>query len=543
MEQDGMTLPVTPYDGCGKCLVAVRRLSRWTDATSSPERQARQDIEAVDGINGHIIGWADDWEVSGAVNPLNRPALGPWLRDEMGPYDGIIGPDVSRIGRNMRDSLNTCWLMEESGKLLVTADHGIWDLTDPAQENQFTALAWGAQMELRAIQKRNSDAAENARASGRPRNKNSYGYRFVRLVPTGKVDHVAIDPVAAKVIREVARRILDDESGQITVNTEAARLNREGVLSPKDHRAVMYGRESEGTPWGSKMLKSILTSPAALGYLMHQNKPVLRPDGHPVQLADPLWDDAMRKALIKKTAPKRKPNRAPRGVRLLAGRAFCGTCDERLYVGVSQRGDGNELRYLCNGRSRGLPKCEHCKPAPSMAAAKLERIVEEKFLGNWGSTPLLRREFDPGTGYATRIAELEGDRERLERDRAAGLYDRPADEARYYENHKRMSAEIDDLSALPERPASVDWVPTGQRVADQWQAAADDAERREILATYGVKVILYPNDGTHGDRVVVHGFDEDAESDVRQAIADYEAEQAAIDDDADWATGAEERRR
>ena len=535
-----MTLPVTPYDGCGKCLVAVRRLSRWTDATSSPDRQARQDIDVVDRIGGHIIGWADDWEVSGAVNPLNRPALGPWLRDEMGPYDGIVGPDVERIGRNMRDSLNTCWLMEESSKLLVTADHGIWDLTDPAQENQFTALAWGAQMELRAIQKRNRDAAENARASGRPRNKNSYGYRFVRLAPTGKVDHVAIDDEAAAIIRKVAQRILDDESGQITVHTEAARLNREGVLSPKDHRAVMYGREPAGTPWGGKMLKSILISPAALGYLMHQNKPVLGPDGHPIQLADPLWDHATHKALIEKTAPKRKPNRAPRGVRLLAGLVFCGTCKERLYVSVSQRREGNELRYICNGRARGLPKCQHCKPAPSMSAAKLERIVEEKFLANWGATPLLRRVFDPGTGYAARIAELKRDRERLERDRAAGLYDRPEDEARFYANHKRMSAEIDELSALPERPASVELVPTGQRVADQWQAADDDAERREILNTYGIKVTLYPNDGTRDDRVWVHALEDHSESEVRRVIADYEADEAAVDDDASWAIAVEE---
>jgi site-specific DNA recombinase len=30
----------TEYDGCGRCLVGVRRLSRKTDKTSSPERHA-----------------------------------------------------------------------------------------------------------------------------------------------------------------------------------------------------------------------------------------------------------------------------------------------------------------------------------------------------------------------------------------------------------------------------------------------------------------------------------------------------------------------
>lgn len=537
MELDGVALPVTAYDGCGKCFVAVRRLSRKTDATSSPERQARQNIEAVDAVDGHIIGWADDWEVSGATNPLDRPALGPWLRNENGPYAGIVGPDVSRIGRNMRDALNTGWMMKDTGRLLVTANHGVWDLDDPGQENQFTAEAWGAQMELRAIQKRNVDAMANARAAGRPNHKNSYGYRYVRLTPKGRIDHQEVDPEAAEIIRDVARRLLDDDSGTVTIFTEAVRLNRKGVLSPRDYRAVMYGREPQGLPWHAKTLKNILLSPAALGYLMHQNKPVLRPDGHPVQLAEPLWDNATRDALIAKLAPKRKNTRVSSGVHLLTGRVYCGNCDHKLYCSVRSY----ETRYVCTTRVRGVPGCEHCKPGPSMLAEPLERFVTERFLETWGPTPLLRREFDPGTGYGERITELKRDRARLESDRAAGLYDLPEDEARFRENHARMSAEIRDLSALPDRPASLLWKPTGQIVADQWNAAEDDAERREILATYGIKVILYPDDGAHPERVKVHDdLDEDNEADARRAIAEYEAQQTAIRDDAEWGIGAED---
>jgi len=53
---------------------------------------------------------------------------------------------------------------------------------------------------------------------------------YVRLVPTAKVDHVAVDPVGAEIIREVARRILADETITITITigTEAVRLTREG---------------------------------------------------------------------------------------------------------------------------------------------------------------------------------------------------------------------------------------------------------------------------------------------------------------------------
>ncbi|WP_326616882.1 integrase [Streptomyces decoyicus] len=73
-----------PYDGCGKCLLGVRRLSRMKPATSSPERQREDVLTAAASVGGHIIGWADDWEVSGATDPVTRPKLGPWLRDERG---------------------------------------------------------------------------------------------------------------------------------------------------------------------------------------------------------------------------------------------------------------------------------------------------------------------------------------------------------------------------------------------------------------------------------------------------------------------------
>ncbi|MFD4997962.1 recombinase family protein [Streptomyces buecherae] len=92
-----------PYDGCGKCLLGVRRLSRMKFATTSPERQRADVLASVASIGGHIIGWADDWEVSGAADPMTRPRLGPWLRDERGPYDGLVAVAVDRLGCDMVD--------------------------------------------------------------------------------------------------------------------------------------------------------------------------------------------------------------------------------------------------------------------------------------------------------------------------------------------------------------------------------------------------------------------------------------------------------
>ncbi|MFH8621038.1 integrase [Streptomyces vietnamensis] len=51
-----------PYDGCGKCLLGVRRLSRVKAATTSPERQREDVLTAAAAVGGHIVDWADDWE-------------------------------------------------------------------------------------------------------------------------------------------------------------------------------------------------------------------------------------------------------------------------------------------------------------------------------------------------------------------------------------------------------------------------------------------------------------------------------------------------
>jgi site-specific DNA recombinase len=490
------------YDGCGRCIVGVRRLSRKTDATSSPERQAQQILRAVDEIGGHVIAWADDWEVSGAVNPLERKGFGPWLRGEMGPYDGIAAASVDRVGRDVGDTINTQRLLTGQGRIVITADHlGVWDFSDPNHEIEWTVKSLGSQMELRAIQKRNQDETVRAREAGQPRQMPPYGYQYIRLVPTGKVDHVEQDPVAAEIIQEVARRILSDETGKITPASEAARLTRAGVPSPSDRRAELYGRPKKGKPWNPKTVRAILTSEASLGYQMHQGRAKLQDNGEPRRWAPPLWDHATRNALIEKLSPKRDGARTPKGTYLLSGVGYCGTCGHRLYI-VGRR--GAESAYGCTGRVRGLPESQHCKPAPMMAVSALNQEVEAWFLPRYGAGEVMEKVYDPGTGYAARIAELEAARKRLREDRTAGLYDAPDDAQWFRAEYARLGEQITELRALPERPAGMRMVPTGRTIADEWAKAQDDAARRELLNEYDVRVALHPRSAPK--RVVCTGM-------------------------------------
>ncbi|MCX4733688.1 recombinase family protein [Streptomyces sp. NBC_01363] len=118
---------------------------------------------------------------------------------------------MDRLGRNVVDCLNTGYKMRDEKKPLVTYGYeGPRELDDPADENPFTVEAWGAQMELRAIQRRNRDATIKTRAAGRPNGNPSYGFQYVRKVMGGNPDRVELHPHAAEVIRQVARRVPAD---------------------------------------------------------------------------------------------------------------------------------------------------------------------------------------------------------------------------------------------------------------------------------------------------------------------------------------------
>ncbi|MET9105229.1 hypothetical protein [Streptomyces zhihengii] len=79
-----------PYGGCGSgsaCSACAACPASWRP---SPECQGDV-LVAAEAVGGHIIGWADDWEVSGATDVTTRRKLGPWHGDEKGPYGGVMG--------------------------------------------------------------------------------------------------------------------------------------------------------------------------------------------------------------------------------------------------------------------------------------------------------------------------------------------------------------------------------------------------------------------------------------------------------------------
>ncbi|TWS23480.1 recombinase family protein [Tsukamurella sputi] len=80
------------------------RLSRVTDATTSPERQLAACQELCQARGYDVVGVAEDVDVSaGKSSPFDRPQLGRWLRDPA-QYDVIVFFHVDGSSSEARSS-------------------------------------------------------------------------------------------------------------------------------------------------------------------------------------------------------------------------------------------------------------------------------------------------------------------------------------------------------------------------------------------------------------------------------------------------------
>jgi site-specific DNA recombinase len=82
-----------------------------------------------------------------------------------------------------------------------------------------------------------------------------------------------------------------------------------------------------------------------------------------------------------------------------------------------------------------------------MALAAADALVSEWFLARYGPGEVMRKIYDPGTGHAAQIAELEATRTRLREDRQAGLYDSVENAEWFRTEYRRLGEEITALRA------------------------------------------------------------------------------------------------
>ena len=450
-------------------LLAVVRLIRDTDETTSPERQLAR-IKSYAEQDGHkIIGVAEDLDVSGAVSPFDRPSFGPWLArpDE---WDGLIVSRLDRLTRSTLDFLILYRWLDERGKVLIAIDAKI-DMSTPQGRAFAQVGVVFAELERETIRARVLDAYRVKQQAGAyPGGTVPFGYLVTRD-DGGKGWRFEHDPEYAPVVAGMAGRLLGGES----LSQVSRWLNDSGIPTSRNVqriRASKLVRESRWTPF---TVAKVLRNPAVAGLVPSKGKPLRDPDGMVIQrcagiITGETWDRV--RAVLSDNADKTGPrvNSAP-----LRRVAFCGECGSALhYQPVTTKGK-RYCYYKCSART--------CR-ARMVRAEALEAAIEDAVLGAVGAEPMLEKLVHPAEDHAAELAQVEEALTALEIEYAALR----VSAERFTSTAARLEARRDALAALPSRPERVEWRPTGRTFGEHWAGLAD---RGSFLRGAGVKAMVH----------------------------------------------------
>lgn len=469
----------------------VIRLSRITDATTSPERQLA-DCEQLCSQRGYTIaGVAEDLDVSGAADPFDkkkRPNLAHWLHDRHDEFDVIVVHRVDRLTRSVRHLQQLVAWAEDHGKLVVSTTEPHFDMSTPFAAVLIALLGTVAQMELEAISERNRSAARHNIKAGKYRgSKPPWGYTPQR--DDEGVWRLVQNPDQVQVIRDVVTRVLDGEPIQRIAND----LTTRGIPTPKDAFAVSQGRTSKGLAWNMTTLKRSLRSEAMLGHVTTaEGKSVRGDDGSPVLRATPILEREVFDRVQVELAGRARAGQEPtkRMQSLLLRVVYCGLpgCGEPAYRysgGIS----GTAARYRCSTlpRSNTNPKIVNCGNR-TFAAAEADSLVEGVILRLLGDSERLERVWDSGSDHSAELATLDATLADLTDQLGVGVFARGTPQrARLDARIAALATRRAELSAEAVKPAGWTWKGTGQKFADWWEVQ-DVTARNTWLRSMNVRL-------------------------------------------------------
>jgi site-specific DNA recombinase len=494
------------------------RLSRSSEESTSIERQREIISQWASANDHHIVGWAEDENVSGAVDvmdPENKTQLGDWIQDRHPEFDTIAVWKLDRLSRNTINLNKLISWCQDHEKTITSVTESI-DLGTPIGRLIAYVIGFLAEGELDAIREVQRGSRSKLRELARwPGGKPPYGYLAARN-KNSPGWHLKVDPKASRTVRRIVESFLDG----IPSTAIARALNDEGVLTPGQY----YDSVGSGTPtltlpydqlpkdehgnrkpgWHVSALRNMLRSPALLGRLHHtvhsgecashggkwcrthcsHGQTVRGDDGMPVQVADPLvsldeWDriQARLDGHLEARKDARRSEASP-----LSGLVFCLECSQPLHhdFNVITRGDKRyEYRYYrCRAKHTKLP------------AEELELLAEESFLRELGDLEVRERVWVRGDSHEAELREAVAGYDELLK--TAGRAVSATAKQRLQSQLAALDRRIAELEALPFQEARWEYRPTGQMYWEVWQASDTDA-RRDLLyrsgITFGAKVI------------------------------------------------------
>lgn len=455
----------------------VTRLSRVTDATTSPERQL-QACRALCNQRGYeVVAHAEDLDVSaGKTTPFDRPQLGDWLTNRHNEFDVIVVFRMDRIVRRLLDLADVIRWCQEHSKALVSASEAFLDLTAPFGDIVALLVAKVAEMELQAISDRNKSAAVYNITRGKFRGgMPPWGYQVEQ---TDDGWGYVQDPQQVRTILEVVDRVLSGEP----LRAVAHGLNDRGILTPRDRFAELRGREVKGYSWAGGGLKRGLSSLTLLGYAMTDGEPVRSPDGSPVVRSEPvLTRDVFDRLQVELAGRENRKEPTKRSSGLLLQVIFCKVCGSPAYR--FKGGKGRTARYRCASAQAKQTCGNNTFPLPDA-----DQLVTEHLLDLLGDSERLERVWDSGSDHSEELAEIEAQLSDITGLIGTGPYKagtslRAQLDARIADLTTRYEA----LSAEAVRPSGWSWVGTGELFSTWWEN--QDVEAQNIwLRRMGVKL-------------------------------------------------------
>jgi DNA invertase Pin-like site-specific DNA recombinase len=474
-----MALMSTVARSGGARVLGRLRLSIARDESTSIERQ-REAITAWAEAGGHqIVGWAEDSDVSGSVDPFETPRLGDWLNNRADQFDVICAWKLDRISRNSI-KLNKLfgWCLDHD-KTVVSTSEGI-DLGTPVGRLIANVIAFLAEGELEAIRERTISSRRKLRetarwAGGRP----PYGYRVVESPNGGKV--LEIDPEAHAVVRRIVDALLDE----VPLARIADNLNREGILAPAEHYRALVGKPNVGTGvWKPGPIRKMLLAPTLMGYA-HLGGVAVRDDqGDQVLMAEPLVTDDERELIRAELARTEKGNYQRLKTAPLVGVLFCWFCEAAMSSSVSKnKRVGRDYRYY---------RC-HTNKCCYVPAETAEEAVERELLSTLGEEQVTERVWVPGNSSEAELRAAVAAFDELSA--TAGVMTSRTAKDRLQRQLSALDARIAKLEAMPAHEGRYEYRPTGETYREAWEKDADPEARRDLLKRVGVNFRIGVADG------------------------------------------------
>lgn len=293
--------------------LAVATRNGWTDGGS----YADNDMSASRFATKERPAWAqlaDDVLPSGKVNVLIlwEPSRG------------------SRLLSTWALLLETC---QRLGILVhITSHDETYDLTKPRHWKTLADDGVKAVYDSEETSQRVRRGLAGHATTGKPTGHVLYGYRRHYDPETREFVEQVIDEEKAAVVRECADWIASKKP----VLALVTHLHRKGVTAPRG-----------GEWWSTFALKRMVLNPGYLGKRVHQGKVA----------GDGLWEPILTeqqhydcRAVLKAEGRTREHDGKVK--HLLSGLAICGSCDERLRVGISS----GRPCYLCRKRCVAIQK-------------------------------------------------------------------------------------------------------------------------------------------------------------------------------------------